>query len=63
MNPLEPGLSLLSKLASIDVHADEMLCPTGHPVDKHALNSVLLDPEVTEWLYEMTRRGFAPVKR
>jgi len=35
----------------------------GHPFDWIALRGLLADPEVRAWVAEMTRLGFAPVKR
>jgi len=60
-DPLKPALSLLCKLASIAVHADEMISPKGHALDVEALKSVVSDPEVRTWLMEMG--PFVPVKR
>lgn len=60
-DPLKPSLSLLCKLASIAVHADEMMSPSGHAMDKVALKSVVSDPEVKDWLKAMG--PFVPVKR
>jgi hypothetical protein len=60
-NPEKPTLSLLVKLGSIAVHAEELLSPKGHPVDKIALQSLLTDPEVKQWLKDMG--AFMPVKR
>ncbi len=62
-NILIPPASLLLKLASIAVHADEMLSANGHEFDRTALDSVLRDPEVTAWLKKMVKEGMAPVKR
>jgi hypothetical protein len=61
--PLAPSPSLLCKLASVVVHADEMLSPGGHEFDRHALVSALGDGEVKAWIAEMTKMGMAPVKR
>lgn len=63
MNPLQPPASLLCKLASIAVHADEIMSPDGHAFDRHALQSSLEDPEVKEWLAEMDKMALAPKKR
>ena len=62
-NPMQPSISLLCKLASITVHADELLSPLGHEVDKVALTQSMIDGEVKEWLEGMTKMGMAPVKR
>lgn len=63
MNPLTPSPALLCKLASVAVHADELMSPDGHQFDKAALESVLRDEEVAEWIAVMTKEGMAPVKR
>jgi hypothetical protein len=46
----EIDLSLLVKLGSIAVHADEMLSPDGREVDKHTLRGLLAEPDVVQWL-------------
>lgn len=60
---LNPKPSLLCKLASIAVHADELASPDGHEFDRIALASAIADPEVRDWLRSMTEAGMAPVKR
>ncbi len=60
-DPLQPTLSLLSKLGSITVHAQELLSPGGHDYDLIALKALLQDREVQEWLREM--KVYIPVKR
>lgn len=62
-DPLNPSPSLLCKLASVAVHADEGMGPDGHEVDRIALQTALGDPEVQTWIAEMTTMGLAPVKR
>ena len=52
-NPLKPSLTLLMKLGSIAVHADEFLSSDGHEFDKAALDSLLQDPKVKEWIMKM----------
>lgn len=59
----KPSPSLLCKLASVAVHADEYLSDDGHPLDKAALLSALSDPEVTEWIAQMSGASLAPRKR
>lgn len=60
-------LGLRCKLVSIIVHVDEGGAADGteggHPFDWVAIRSLLADPEVRTWVAEMTRLGFAPVKR
>jgi hypothetical protein len=63
MDPLKPSAGLLCKIVSAVVHADEMREPGAHHFDKIALDKVLDDPEVKEWVEAMTVGGFAPVKR
>lgn len=62
-NPLTPSASLLCKLASVAVHADEMLSAKGHALDKVALQSAIDDQEVRDWIKAMTAMAMAPVKR
>lgn len=57
------SLSLLVKLGSIAVHAEEMLSPGGHQYDMAAIRTLLEDEEVSQWLKQMTTLGFMPVKR
>ena len=60
---LHPSTMLLSKVASILVHADELHGPGGHTVDLTALTIALKDPEIQTWIKEMTAMALAPVKR
>lgn len=63
MDPLKPSPALLCKLASVAVHADELLSPTGHHFDHGALKSAMNDAEVGAWIAAMVKMGMAPVKR
>jgi hypothetical protein len=58
-----PNLTLLCKLSSIVAHAKEMNSPHGHVYDKIALDQLLKDDEVTEWMGKMLKAGFAVVVR
>lgn len=62
-DPLKPSASVLIKLGSIAVHIDEMLSPKGHEFDRPALDTVLYDPEVKEWLASMDKLALLPKKR
>ena len=62
-NMLTPSASLLCKLGSIVVHADELISPDGHQFDRVALQSLLADTEVKEWLREMDGAAMVPRKR
>lgn len=55
--------ALTIKLASIAVHAEEMLSPTGHEFDRHAIDGLLLDAEVRALLDDPKMAVFLPVKR
>lgn len=45
-----PGGTILIKLASLVVHADEATSPGGHAFDATAIRSIVDDPEVKGWL-------------
>lgn len=60
-DPLQPTVSLLVKIGSAVVHADELCSPKGHQFDKAALDTLLQDPEVKEWIKAMG--PFLPLKR
>lgn len=62
-DPLKPSISLLIKLGSLVVHADEFLSPNGHPFDRMAFDNGLQDAEVQQWIRQMTKQAFLPVKR
>jgi len=54
-------LALAYKLASIVVHADEMLGPDGHHFDRIALEQLICDPSVRLWIKSLG--ALAPVSR
>lgn len=60
---LRPPASLLCKLGSIAVHADEMLSDDGHAFDRLALVSLITDPEVASWIQKMSSAQMVPQKR
>lgn len=60
---MKPQMSVLVKLGSIAVHVEEMLSPKGHEFDKAAIQTLLDDPEVREWLAAMDAMSFLPKKR
>ena len=59
----QPPLTLLVKLGSIAVHAQEHLGPKGHAFDKAALETLLADEEVLAWLAAMDKLALVPKKR
>lgn len=63
IDPLKPPATVLVKLGSIAIHVEEMLQPHGHAFDKHALDSLMNDPEVAHWLSAMDKMALLPVKR
>lgn len=69
MKCLTPSITLLIQLGSIAVHADEMNSYNfdqgqhAFMFDKAALETALNDSEVKEWISEMTKQAFVPLKR
>jgi hypothetical protein len=62
-HPLIPGPALLAKIGSILVHFEEVKSVHGHYFDWLTINSLMTDPEVTDWLQHMRMIGMLPVKR
>lgn len=68
-HPLKPSIGVLIKLGSAIVHIEEMkschFAPSEHAYtfDLAALSQTLDDPEVKEWIAQMSKQGFMPVKR
>lgn len=60
---LTPSATLLVKLGSLAVHVDELLSPSGHAVDRSAIEGILADAEVRDWLRDMNGLALLPVKR
>ena len=60
-SPLVLDPTLAAKIASVVVHADEMLSADGHPFDKTALEQALQDPDVVRWISDLG--PLAPRKR
>jgi hypothetical protein len=60
---MHPSASLLCKLGSIIVHAEEAVSADGHQFDLIALKQLIADPEVDSWLKGMQTAAFLPVKR
>jgi len=63
MNPLKPPASLLCKLGSILIHAEELTSSKGHVFDHYALKALTDDAEVKEWLAKMQAAAMLPLKR
>jgi hypothetical protein len=67
-DPMKPSVTLLVKLGSIAIHADELTDDTpnaarGHKEDAATIKSLLSDPEVFAWMHKMRNMAFLPVKR
>lgn len=62
-DPLHPSPALLCKLGSIAAHAVELLSPDGHHFDKAALDQLMADQEVREWLRAMDAMAMVPKPR
>lgn len=60
---LKPSAQLIIKLGSIIVHQQELHSANGHYMDQYALDTLLEDKQVKEWMTEMDKMGFLPVKR
>lgn len=56
-------ISLLVKLGSVAVHVEEFLSPLGHHFDRTALEQLLADAEVRDWLGKMDAMAMLPKKR
>lgn len=63
VTPLTPSASLLCKLGSIAVHADEMMSADGHAFDRVALQQLIADAEVADWIKQMNAMAMVPRKR
>lgn len=59
----ETPLSLLVKLGSIMVHADEATGANAHHFDAATIRALLEDPEVKEWRAQMEAAALLPVMR
>jgi hypothetical protein len=62
-DPLKVKAGVLIKLGSLAVHTEEMISSKGHHFDRAAIQALLDDPEIREWLKEMDKLAFLPVKR
>jgi hypothetical protein len=63
MDALKPTAQLLIKLGSLIVHYQELNSTNGHSVDKSAIDTIEGDAEFKEWIDEMNKDSFLPVKR
>ncbi len=62
-NVLKPSVGLVCKLGRIVIHAEEFLSPNGPEFDGAALDALLHDGEVKEWMAIMQKMAFLPLKR
>ena len=63
MSDLRPNLQTAVKLASIAVHAGELVSPSGHHFDVSTIKSLLADPEVVAYLNTLRPLALLPVVR
>lgn len=63
MSVTNPPLSLIVKLGSIARHAQELLTPDRHSFDAEAMDALLGDPEVVDWMAEADDLALLPVLR
>lgn len=63
MDCLKPKTSILIKLGSIAVHADEATGKNAHEFDVTALRALLQDNEIIAWLKQMDEMALIPKKR
>jgi len=61
--PLKPEVTVLVKLGSLAVHIEEMLSSKGHEFDRAAIQTLLDDTELRQWLTAMDEMAFLPKKR
>ena len=61
-DPLKPSMGLLVKLGSALVHEEELAGPDGHQFNVAALQPLLADAEVQEWIEAMNKLSLLPVK-
>ena len=59
----EISLALQAKVGSILVHVEEGLGAKGHTFDWHAIDALMGDPEVTDWLKGLRKMALLPEKR
>lgn len=62
-DPLSPTVRLLCKLGSFVVHLEEINTPGGNFYDAAAIDALLADPELREWIKAMQKLALVPVKR
>lgn len=63
MDALNPSLTVIIKLGSIARHAEEVISPGVHPLDAVAIQGLLEDPEVVEWMADADKLALLPVMR
>lgn len=62
-NVFEPTPALLIALGSLVIHYEEYTSPTGHYMDKQAIDSIRNQPNVRAWFDAMNKQSFLPLKR
>jgi vacuolar-type H+-ATPase subunit C/Vma6 len=60
---LNPSVSLLCKIGSLAAHIKELHSSNGHEFDRKAIDTLIEDSEVCEWLDAMTDMALVPQMR
>ena len=63
VNKFQHSLAILIKLGSIAVHTKEMLSKEGHEYDIQAIKTLLVDPEIIDWIKAMDKMALLPKER
>ena len=58
---MEVSTSIVAKLGSLVVHIEEYFSADSHPLDKTAIESLLMDAELRQWM--MKNKILFPLKR
>jgi hypothetical protein len=62
-NSLKPTPAVLRKLGGIILRSAEIASPTGPALDKLALNALIADRDVQDWLTGMSDLALLPARR
>ena len=60
---LNLNVTLLFKIGGAILHAEQMLLPGRHDIDRQALALILTDPEVRAWLNELGMMTLPPIEQ
>ncbi len=60
---MDISLVLAAKLGSLVVHVQEYLSRNSNPVDRSAIETIINDPEIAEWIKVLEKDALVSVKR